>query len=179
MAGGLSLEVTGVRDTVARLKGLSGKELEKKTNLFIAKAVRGVVQPAVRAEAPRGKGRPKGAYPHPAGNLKAQITTRKIRTRPGEMVAYSVRPRKKAFYAHMVIGGTKPHKITPRGLGGGFGSRLARSANRGGALALSFGGVMSSYVDHPGAKPNPFVARAAARLDPNALAVRLGKELLK
>jgi len=73
---------------------------------------------------------------------------------------------------HYIILGTKPHKIAPRRAnalfffwtkvgvhtvvpkGGGFKTHMA-----GGKLWIGKG-----FVQHPGTKPNPFPARAAARL---------------
>ena len=51
--------------------------------------------------------------------------------------------RKGVFYAHMVLGGTKPHVI---------------KAQPGGALRL-LGGIIKKQVQHPGAKANDFMGR--------------------
>lgn len=93
----LTFQVTGVQKAVKRLKGLQGKELERKSNLFLAKAVRGVVVPAVKAEE---------RFKEPSGKTKRRTTARKIKTRQGEAAAYSVRAR--TPQAHLVI---KGHRI--------------------------------------------------------------------
>jgi hypothetical protein len=49
------------------------------------------------------------------------------------------------FYAHMVMGGTKPHIIKARAHG-----------------ALGFGGIVRQVVQHPGAKAQDFLAQANA-----------------
>ena len=54
----------------------------------------------------------------------------------------SVAYRDPGYYGHLVEGGTKPHAI----------------AAAGGVLA--FAGIVTKTVDHPGAKPNPFLEPA-------------------
>lgn len=56
---------------------------------------------------------------------------------------------RKAFYAHMVEGGTRPHEIRPRK-----------------AKALAIGGrLVAGAVQHPGTRAQRFMARAAQQAD--------------
>ena len=188
-----SIQITGVAETIRVLHGISGAELQKKATKSIAASARAIVVPAMKAEA-RSASRYSGdhvnarEYPHPAGTLVNSITARKVKPRTADtLVAYSVWPRNRkgsknrAWYRAMVIAGTKPHMVTARGFGGSgsLGARIARSYNRGGALTLAFGGTLVPMVRHPGARANPFVERAVSNIDANALAARLGKELIK
>ena len=154
----ITIELTGLASTLKRVKGLSGTELRRKATLAVGRTVEERVVPAVKAEE-RFKGH--GKTP---GQMKKATTARKLRTRPGEVVAFSVKAR--TFYAPMVIGGTKPHPIRPKN---------AR------ALSFTIGGrrIVVASVAHPGAQRNPFIARAARHVSARALAARVGKELLK
>jgi hypothetical protein len=84
----------------------------------------------------------------PVRTAALAATIRVVARRRGKEVSAGVRvgDRKKGvFYAHMVLGGTKPHviKARPRGV-------------------LRFAGVVYRSVQHPGSRPNPFVERAIA-----------------
>jgi len=180
-----SVTITGVSDVLRQLHGLSGAELQKKAARSLAKSVRAEVVPVVKAEAPvTSTGHPKGRYPHPARNLRDSITARSLKRRgPDELAAYSVWPRSRkgakhrGWYRHMVILGTKPHMITARGHASPTATAIVRRFNRGGALALHFGGLFVPMVRHPGARANPFIARALTRIDQHAILDRLRMEL--
>jgi hypothetical protein len=102
--------------------------------------------PAVREEAPEGQGPGHGA-------LKKSI--RFATTEQGQTITLTIQGKK---YGQYVIKGTRAHDIEPR----------ANRGPRGRASALSFvwGGrrVFFRRVHHPGTKPNPFPARAYARV---------------
>lgn len=113
-------------------------------------AVRKIAVPRVRAAAPRSRQQIKGHTP--PGTLKSQVTARELRTRQGEFAAVAVGPKvskgkDKAWYAHFVIAGVRPHRIFPEGqsLRFQYGSGIAHA----------------KVVNHPGISPNPFVVRSA------------------
>jgi hypothetical protein len=159
---GQVLHIEGLHATLRRLEGFEGKALALRVGHVLKPIVRHEMVPAMKGAAPRGK----------TGRLERAIDIRSLPAKSGELVAFKVGPGgkrgpNKAWYAHMVVGGTKPHLITPRGLAGGRGSpniffsRLARSANRPerGAMALAFGGLLVRYVRHPGAHPDDLYIR--------------------
>lgn len=72
----------------------------------------------------------------------ARVTTKK--NRDGSVSASVKVGNTRAYYAHMVEFGTRPHKIAPR------------------ARALEIGGqFVAGAVDHPGSRPHPFMRPAA------------------
>lgn len=95
--------------------------------------------PKVKAEAPRR-----------TGTLRKSIrSTRARRERPATIV----KAGKKAFYDHMVIGGTRPHRIR-------FPDQKAAGIPK-----------AQGNIEHPGAKPNPFIERVAKRYEREAFDV--------
>ena len=161
------VQIEGLDRVYRRLEGLKGRALERRITATLAKALRSQVVPAMKAQAPvspRGK---TGRYPHRAGTLKRSIGVRAVRKRSGELVALKVGPRTskgnpqtRAWYAGFAGRGTQPHLIRAGGLSAG----AVRRFNRGGALALAFGGLVVKQVQHPGAKSNTgFVLAGASR----------------
>lgn len=152
------------------LAGLDAKGVTKILHKGLAKGG-AVYRKAIAAEAPvksqasagatgsfsvRKRSAPGGfvetAYGVP-GELKRSVKVRRIRSNPA--IGVVIGPMgKTAFHRWWVTRGTKPHLIRPKD--GGF-------------LRLAFGFV--KLVEHPGAKANPFVARAGARVDSQALDV--------
>lgn len=115
---------------------------------FETNAVRGglramarVVQTAALPNVPVGSG---VLHPGASASLRdtLRISTRKIGREVHAKVNIGDR-RRGVFYASMVIGGTRPHLI--RALNQGF---------------LSFRGNFVRSVQHPGARPNPFLETA-------------------
>ena len=115
---------------------------------FEARAVRkglrvmaNVVKAAIRPLVPVGHGiAHKDASSDLVGTLRVSTAKR------GKTLHATVKigdRRKGVFYAHMVLGGTKPHVI---------------KARPGGALSL-LGGIIVKRVQHPGAKANDFMQR--------------------
>lgn len=154
----LTIEIRGLDHVLKRIHGLERTELRRKAIRVMGQVARDTVLPAIVDEEHfKGHGKTPGA-------MRKKTTVRKLRTRPGEVVAYSVRPR--TFYTPMVIGGTKPHTIRPK---------------RAKALSFYIGNrrIVTGFVQHPGAKPNPIISRAARRIDATKIASRLGKELMK
>lgn len=105
------------------------------------------------------KPRVKAAAPRRTGRLRKAISSRKARGRPATIVYARA---KVAFYRHMVIGGTRPHRIR-------FPDQKARGTPK-----------SQGNIRHPGAKANPFIERTADHYERAALdiAVRaITKEL--
>src|ERR1044071_9317573 len=103
-----SVTLEGTAALAKRLTGMSGKELQRKAQSSLGTSVRAIVVPAVKHEE-NFRYHGKGAK----HKSTKQRTTAKIKTRPGELIAYSVRPR--TYQAHLAIGGTKAHDIKPDG----------------------------------------------------------------
>lgn len=143
---GLEIRLRGVPEVLRALGQLSGPTMNRvlqKASTAGAKALK----PFIKAEAPIG---PSGNTYTKRGALKRSISARKAkRDLPAAVV--SARP-KVAFYRHMVIGGTKPHRIR-------FPNQKAAGVPRD-----------QGNIRHPGAKANPFVARGFAKGESAALA---------
>jgi hypothetical protein len=105
-------------------------------------------KPILKAATPEG---PIGNKYGDAGNLRRTVRYKQIRARYGigVVVAPMSGKGKSAFYRRFVVGGTKPHLILPKSLGG----------------RLAIVGGWAEAVHHPGATPHPFVARAAAAME--------------
>lgn len=172
MAGGLriSFEVTGLAPILAQLHEISDpKKLEKTTRESLGRSAVKIIAPRL-AENPGWKyGGHGGANPTKGllGNRR-KITARKVRTRHGEMVAISVKPRGWAGTVEAwVVKGTRPHVIRARGAGQSGVDSRARRINRGTETlrdrgALAFGGRFAQVVKHPGAEPTNYIHDAIA-----------------
>jgi hypothetical protein len=152
----ISISPSSLNAVRKRFAGLSGRELQRKTDNFFKSATAPAVVKAVKAEE-------HFKYHGTGSKHKSTVkrtTAKKVKTRGGEIAAYSVRPR--TYQAHLVIGGTKAHIEQPDG------------------AALDLGmGTLVAEVHHPGTHPNPFVARAAEKVKSSDITAQLGKELLK
>jgi hypothetical protein len=98
------------------------------------------------------------AAPKRTGRLRKSISTRQARrNRPATVIG--ARP-KVAFYRHMVIGGTKAHRIR-------FPDQKAAGVPK-----------SDGNIRHPGARANPFIERTADAKGDEALdlAIRLIRE---
>lgn len=110
------------------------------------------------------------AYGAAAGALRASIrTAMRVRTKAGWVNAQVKAGNKHAWYAHLVEFGTARHWIKPR--------------NR---KSLFFAGLAREAVDHPGARPKPFMrpafdgkSQAAIEAMADYIRQRLPKELKK
>jgi hypothetical protein len=133
----VGVDVRGMPEVMAALDGLGGKHMNaalQKASTAGAKAIK----PYVQAEAPRRKGK-----------LRRAVSARKAkRDLPAAVV--SARP-KVAFYRHMVIGGTKPHRIR-------FHDQKAAGVPK-----------SQGNIQHPGARSNPFVERGFEKGEDAAL----------
>lgn len=135
----VSVDVRGVKEVQRSLDRVSGapmkRTLQKATN-----ASAKFLKPLVQAEAPRKTGKLRKSIS--AGQAK--------RGRPASIV--KARP-KIAYYRHMVIGGTKPHRI-----------RFPDEKRAG--IPKTQGSIR-----HPGAKAQPFIDRIAQRYEREAVDV--------
>ena len=171
MAGGLttSFEVTGVAPFLAKLHEISDpKKLERTTRASLGASAKKVIAPRMAATSGWRFGGHGGAYPTKGilGDAR-KITARRVKVRPGEYVAISVKYRGwPGTVAAWTVTGTKPHVIRARRAGQKGVDSRARRINRGTETlrdrgALAFGGRFVSEVQHPGARPTPFVHAAA------------------
>lgn len=163
-----SFEVTGVAPFLARLHELSDpRKLERTTRASLGRSATKVIAP--RLTEPRdwrygghgGKNPTKGLL-----GQRRRVTARRVRTRPGEFVAISVKHRGWAgTVLAWVVKGTKPHIIRARIAGERGVDSRARRINRGTETlldrgVLAFGGRFVTVVEHPGAEPQDFVREA-------------------
>lgn len=158
------VQVQGLDKVFAHLAQLRGEKLSKTASAAMKKGLKKTYVPALKAVAPVSASNKE----HRPGTLRNAIDVRAARKRPGEMFALRVGTAgksgaNKAWWAHMVTGGTKPHLITPGGLAGGSFSGFVRRANRGNALALTVAGTLVGVVHHPGARPNNYMRKVVGK----------------
>lgn len=127
----------------------------RSATLKAVKAGAKLIQGAAKARAPKRKG---------SGALRQSLGIKSVKGSKGRTLSFAViGPRKKvakmvpvgrggrkvravpAYYAHLVEGGTKPHRL----------SKGAKVARRGKAASGQDAGAL-----HPGAKPQPFLGPA-------------------
>lgn len=104
-------------------------------------------KPILKAETPVA--RPGNSYAGSAGNLQRVTRYKRFRARTGAIGVVIAAMGRTAFYRRFVVGGTKPHLILPKAVGG----------------RLKILGGFATAVHHPGAKPNDYVGRAAGRAE--------------
>ena len=163
----VDIRIEGVSRAVANLDTLEYNARRRVVSAAV-RAANAVVVRAARVNAPKRSGALSASI---RGSLKLDRSTGSL---IGTVAFKSTKAQKRkgrdAFYAHMVIGGTKLHQI-PKAhavarmrkekYGGGADMRYA--ANRGTRTRryAAFEGHVFSRVQHPGIKPNPFMERAA------------------
>jgi HK97 gp10 family phage protein len=143
---------------------IGGRELDAFLQQLPVKVERNILRAAMRAGANVFKAAAKEAVPVDDGDLKASIRVT-TRTKNGTVYASLKAGGKKAPHWHWVEFGTAAHKIRAK-------------PNH----ALSFGGVTVHEVDHPGAKPKPFMRPAfdsAAAAAVAAAAAKIRERLTK
>ncbi len=120
--------------------GLS--ELQALLDTLPVKIEANIMRGALRAGAKPMMQEAKDRVSVASGKLRdgLKITTRKSK---GQVIAKIVATGAHRSIAHLVEFGTRPHQI---------------KAKDGGAIA--FGGGMFSHIDHPGARPRPFMRPA-------------------
>lgn len=135
--------------TYKNIKGAT--ELERTLAQLPVKLERSILRGAVRAAANVIKPIAVSKAPIRKGKLRGSIrvSTRAKGSTVTAIISAGDRKKGGVFYAHMVEGGTKPHLI-----------------KAGKSKSLSIGGGRSvnvrypSKVNHPGAKPSPFMGPA-------------------
>ena len=131
--------LAGVEETTKALLEFPLK-FEMRATRKALRAAGNVMKAAIKPLVPVGKGiAHKDASSDLVGTLRVSTAKR------GKTLHATVKigdRRKGVFYAHMVLGGTKPHVI---------------KAKPGGALNLL--GVIRKRVQHPGSKPNDLMER--------------------
>ena len=125
------IEITGLAELKKQLEKLPAN-IEKNITRGALRAGAKVFQDRAKELCPVGK----------TGNLKNSI---KIKTsaKNGKISAQVVAGDKKAYYVHMVEGGTIAHMIAPKK-----------------SKSLFVAGLLRQLVDHPGAKRQPFMRPA-------------------
>jgi HK97 gp10 family phage protein len=126
-----------VADTLVHVKGLS--ELNDFLQQLAPKIERNVLRTGLRAGAKVVLPVAKGNIRSHSGELAASLKVG-TRGRGGVVTGYV---RTKVYYARFVEYGTVPHSITAKDRKG-----------------LSIGGLFFQSVQHPGAKPHPFLRPA-------------------
>lgn len=118
-----------------------GRELDDLLQTLAPKMEANIMRSALRAGARVYLDQVKQNIPVKLGDLRAsaRITTRK--GKDGQLSASVKVGNQQAFYAHMVEFGTRAHAITAR--------------------AMVVNGQVVRSVDHPGARPHPFMRPAA------------------
>lgn len=147
----VSIEIRGIEQAISNLKTLEYNARRRSVSAAVRSANAVIVQ-AAKAAAPRRTGALADSI---RGSAKLDRSTGTV---IGTITFKSTKAQKKkgrdAYYAHMVIGGTKPHVIP--------GVRKRRQP--GGKSVRQYaviGGRPYSRVQHPGIKGNPFMERVA------------------
>jgi len=133
---------------------IGGRELDDLLKTLAPKLETNIMRSALRAGARVYLGQVKQNIPVRLGDLRdsARITTRK--GKDGQISASVKVGNRQAFYAQMVEFGTRPHSITAR--------------------AMVVNGAVVRTVDHPGARPHPFMRPAAdEKFGPAVAAVQM------
>ncbi|HBH37617.1 MAG TPA: hypothetical protein DDX06_04450 [Curvibacter sp.] len=128
--------VNGAQEVQAQLLAYPAKVEQRVVRNALAAGAR-VVRDAAKAEAPVRSGKLRGSIRVSTKARKGQVTAG---VRVGNL-------KTGVFYAHMVLGGTKPHSIVPR---------------RG--KGLKVGNVPRRRAEHPGARPDDFMGRAKSSI---------------
>lgn len=129
-----------------QIKGAA--ELQRFLDKLPANVEKNIVRGALRAGTKVLADAVKSAAPEKAGTLKRSIKVR-AGVRAGRVTSRVSIGDKKAWYLHILEGGSKPHDITPK----------KRRDPADGKKALAFGDFVRSLSRHPGAKANPFFVR--------------------
>lgn len=134
-----------------------GRELAEFLQQLPVKVEKNIMRAALRAGAAVIREEAKANVPVDSGMLKRslKVTTN---TKRGRVTAKLKVGGKLAPHAHLVEFGTKPHKIKPKRAGG-----------------LTVAGNVVAEVDHPGAKPHPFMRPAFDSKSTDAVSAVAGK----
>lgn len=121
---------------------LGGRQLAEFLQQLPVKVEKNIMRAALRAGAAVIREEAKAQVPIDSGALRRSLKV-STNTKNGRITAKLKVGGKLAPHAHLVEFGTKPHKIKPKR-----------------QQALSFGGTVAREVDHPGARPRPFMRPA-------------------
>lgn len=132
-------EVTGLVNLERALKALPA-EVERKF-------LRGALRAGAKVIADEAR----ALVPQKSGALRASIRI-STKGRGGHVKAEVKAGDKKAWYAHIVHVGAKPHEIKPRK-----------------RLSLFFAGIFKEIIKHPGARAQPFMEQAAQNKEQGAI----------
>ncbi|NLX57284.1 MAG: hypothetical protein GXY58_19415 [Planctomycetaceae bacterium] len=167
-SGGTSTITTRIVGADAAIKALQQLEFAARRRVVLAavRASNAVIVREARSRAPVGKSgelkrqiRGTVKMDQISGDVRGESKSRATKRQRDSGVRFASR------YAHMVIGGTKPHEITRRD---------------GGSLATPQG--YYQRIQHPGAKPRPFMeqaADAAFQTAINAFGIKFGMAFLR
>lgn len=141
-----------------------GAQLAQFLATLPAKVEQNIMRSALRAGANVIRNEARILVPVDQGALRASIKT-SAKARRGMVTAAVKAGGKLAPHAHLVEYGTRPHKIEPKD-----------------AAALSVAGSAYQTIDHPGAKPSPFMrpaqdSKTTAAIE--AVSAQIGKRLTK
>lgn len=157
--GGIAVDIRGIPEVQAMLSKIE----QPKVNVMLQRVTAAggkALKPFIVSAAP-GPAQPGNPRQHP-GDLKRSIWVHRAkRNRPATVVGHH---RKVAFYAGMVIAGTKPHRIR-------FHDQVERGV-----------GKKEGNIKHPGSHPDPFIERGLAAGRAAAVAAMqtaVAKELAK
>lgn len=118
---------------------LGGRELDAFLQSLPVKLERNILRSALRAGGNEFKAEAQANVPVKSGKLRKSVRV-STKSKGGKVSAHVKAGGKAAPHAQLVEFGTKPHKIAPKKAGG-----------------LTIGGNIVSAVDHPGAKPHPYM----------------------
>ena len=133
MSIGADIDIRGVKEAQRVLSKVEGAAL-KKTLQRGTNAGAKLLKPKVQAEAPRRTGKLRKSIS--AGQAKRERPSAIVKARP-----------KVAYYRHMVMGGTKAHRIR-------FPDQKAAGLPK-----------TAGNIAHPGARANPFIERVGRRYE--------------
>lgn len=137
-----------------------GKALDDALKTLSAKIEKNILRSALRQGANVFKAEVRDNIRVDSGDLRrsVRVTTK---SKGGRVTAAVRVGNKRAWYGPMVEFGTKPHKILPKKKG-----------------ALVIGQTRAMAVDHPGARPHPFM-RPAFDSKPDAAIAVVGAQIRK
>lgn len=162
------VHIMSARDEVIQ----GGKELDQLLQRLPSKMQKNINRGGLRAGAAVALKAVKARIPVDKGDLRdsARITTRA----KGATVSASVKVgNAKAYYAHFVEFGTRPHLVQVSAVDRGINRRTGKqisvtTVNR--RRSLNIGGVLvGPFVQHPGAKPHPFMRSAIDAVFPEVI----------
>lgn len=117
-----------------------GAELQKFLSELPVNIEKNIVRGGLRAGGQVIEKAIQDRIPVDEGDLKESLRVTAGAKKGGRVYAHVKTGGPKARHAHLVEFGTKPHEIRPKG-----------------AISLFFAGVFSKLIQHPGAKPQPFM----------------------